>query len=178
MNLLTLDLEMNQPSGSIIQVGYCIGNLETGAIIYTGRHYVELPVGEKLCPKITELTGITEQHLATQGMDLQAAYILLQAAHKQHNCLINPLTWGGGDSAELRKQLGMEGGWAFGRRWIDTKTVYVTRRLALGLPYQGGLARSMTKLGLAFEGRKHDALDDAINTWRMYYKLVEEIRRK
>jgi inhibitor of KinA sporulation pathway (predicted exonuclease) len=72
----------------------------------------------------------------------------------------------------------MEGGWAFGRRWIDTKTVYVTRRLALGLPYQGGLARSMTKLGLAFEGRKHDALDDAINTWRMYYKLVEEIRRK
>lgn len=32
MNLMALDLENNQPSGKIIQVGYCIGNNDTGEI--------------------------------------------------------------------------------------------------------------------------------------------------
>jgi inhibitor of KinA sporulation pathway (predicted exonuclease) len=35
----------------------------------------------------------------------------------------------------------------------------------------------MTKLGLAFQGRKHNALDDALNTFTMYRALLAEFRK-
>lgn len=178
MNILTLDLEMNQPSKSIIQVGYCIGSLESGAVLDTGSHLVRLPAGEVLNPRIIELCGITERALTDEGISLMDAYLIMAQKHRAYECLMNPVTWGGGDTQTLREQLHMEDGWVLGRRWLDAKTLFVTRQLALGLPYRGGLARSMTKLGLKFEGRKHDARDDAVNTWRMYYKLAEEMRRQ
>lgn len=178
MNILTLDLENNQPSGSIIQVGYCIGNLESGAILDTGSHLVRLPFPELLADRIVDLCGIRPMDLFTGGIDLMDAYQIMAQKHREYECLMNPVTWGGGDSETLRKQLAMENdSWLFGRRWFDTKTLFVTRQLALGLPYQGGLARSMTKVGLKFEGRKHDARDDAINTWRMFMALVGEMRK-
>jgi inhibitor of KinA sporulation pathway (predicted exonuclease) len=32
----------------------------------------------------------------------------------------------------------------------------------------------MTKIGLSFRGRKHNASDDALNTFRMYRALLAE----
>src|SRR5574343_167567 len=105
MNLLVLDLEMNQPSRSIIQVGYCIGNLESGAVLDTGSHLVRLPAGEKLDHRIIELCGITEQSLADEGISLIHAYLIMEQKHREYECLMNPVTWGGGDSQTLREQL-------------------------------------------------------------------------
>jgi len=64
--------------------------------------------------------------------------------------------------------------WLFGRRWLDAKTLFVAWRMAQGRELQGGLGRSMTKLGLAFEGRQHNAIDDAENTFRIYRALLFE----
>ena len=94
---------------------------------------------------------------------------------------INPITWGGGDSIELKEQLMQYCpefrndviDWPFGRRWIDTKTLYVAYRIANGQQPTGGLAKAMTHLKLKFIGRKHDAKDDAYNTLIMFRKMLQ-----
>ena len=101
--------------------------------------------------------------------------------HERYVSFVNCITWGGGDSQELLGQLTANNpeftGWCFGRRWLDAKSIYVSYRLANGLPIQGGLAKSMTKVGLKFEGQKHNALDDSENTFRMYCTLLWKMKQ-
>lgn len=169
----SLDLEMNQPSEKIIQIGACIGNITTGAILDKISIFVD--PGEPIAPFITELTKIRDEDVRNAGT-LEEAYRKLQKMHENYGAFVNPITWGGGDSKELLQQMQKENphfeGWCFGRRWIDTKTLFVSWRFANGQPIQGGLARSMTKVGLAFQGQKHNATDDAINTFRMYCSML------
>lgn len=171
---IALDLEMNQPSGAIIQVGLAAGDLRTGECL--GSLEVLVSPGEPLSPSIIKLCGITDAMLAAEGVSLSAAHdrILEFLAPFAASRQLNPLTWGGGDSDTLRKQLGKDGEtWAFGRRWIDTKTVYVAWQHAHGREARGGLRSSMKQLGLKFEGRAHTAAADAWNTFRMYRKLTQ-----
>jgi sporulation inhibitor KapD len=152
-----------------------VGNIHTGEV-HEKLSWITR-VAEIIDPRIIALTGITQEQVDA-GVDLMVAYIALAEYSRKYQCLMNPVTWGGGDSELLRKQLCMENtNWIFGRRWIDTKTLFVSRQIALGNSYQGGLARSMTKLGLQFQGRKHNAMDDAYNTFIVYRRLLEEIKR-
>jgi len=175
MNYLALDLEMNQPSGKIIQIGFAYGGKEG---IYKKAYFVNPE--EELTEFIVGLTDIKQT-------DVDAAPTLpvvwKQICDEYLSTLqptvcgrfLNPLTWGGNDVAEIFKQLGHEEGRShFGRRYVDVKTIFVAWRLANDNHFQGGLAKSMTKVGLAFEGRKHRADDDALNTLRMYLKLLEK----
>jgi len=173
----SLDLEMSQPSKKIIQIGAVVANLTTGQIL--DRLSVFVNPNERISPFITELTGIKQQDV-DNGLTLEEAYRKLQRMHENYGSFINCITWGGGDSQELLEQIKKENphfeGWCFGRRWIDTKTLFVSWRFANGQPIQGGLARSMTKVGLKFEGRKHNALDDSENTFRMYRRMLEMLK--
>lgn len=173
----SLDLEMNQPSGKIIQIGACVGNISTGAIHDKLSVFVN-PM-EHINPAITDLTKITQADV-DNGLLIEDAYRKLQKMHENYSSFVNPITWGGGDSKELLEQLQKENphfeGWCFGRRWIDTKTLFVSWRFARREPIQGGLARSMVKLGLKFEGQKHNALDDSVNTFRMYCAMLRKFR--
>jgi inhibitor of KinA sporulation pathway (predicted exonuclease) len=182
MILMALDLELNQPSGKIIQVGAVAGDLDTGEIL--ARFGVVVNPLEPIDPFIVELTGVTQER-ADAGVAIETAYTSLCAFHALHGCFTNALTWGGGDTETLRQQ-SFEGTWRdddpglpkwpLGRRWIDCKTLYVSWRLAHGKKVQGGLARALTKFGLRFEGRKHDAVDDAANTFRFYHRMVSLMR--
>jgi inhibitor of KinA sporulation pathway (predicted exonuclease) len=168
-----LDLEMNQPSKKIIQIGACVGNIKTGQIFKKLSIFVN--PNEHINPFITELTKITQEDV-DNGYTLEEAYRKLQKMHENYGAFVNCATWGGGDSQELLQQLQQENphfeGWCFGRRWIDTKTLFVSWRFSQGQPIQGGLAKSMTKVGLRFEGQKHNAMDDAVNTFKMYCKML------
>lgn len=169
----SLDLEMNQPSKKIIQIGACVGNISTGQIFEKLSVFVNPE--EHINPAITTLTKITQEDV-NSGFTLEEAYRKLQKMHENYGAFVNAITWGGGDSQELFNQLQIENphfeGWCFGRRWIDAKTLFVSWRFANGQTIQGGLARSMTKVGLKFEGQKHNATDDAINTFKMYTKML------
>lgn len=175
----SLDLEMNQPSGKIIQIGACVGNIRTGQVFEKLSVFVD--PGEPIAPFITELTKITNDDVRNSGT-LEEAYGKLKRMHQNYDAFVNAITWGGGDSQELGNQLKAENphfeGWCFGRRWLDTKTLFVSWRFANGQPIQGGLARSMTKVGLKFEGQKHNATDDAINTFRMYIAMLNLLKPK
>lgn len=169
--LLALDLEMNQPSGKIIQIGAAIGDLGTKEIIETLSVVVD--PGEEITPFIEQLTGVTNARVRADGVPLPAAAEKLFELARRHETFMNPVTWGGGDHETLREQLGMQNDrWLFGRRWIDVKTIHVGYALTAGFSPAGGLARVMSKrYDLPFEGRIHDAGSDAANTLRLYFKM-------
>lgn len=183
--IIALDLEMNQPlAGSgltntpIIQVGAVAGNYKTGQILSEFCEFVNPE--ETLNPEIIQLTGITQENVDAAA-DLPAVY--RQMCHWlgpfRGRRLLNPLTWGSGDSQLLMEQLEDKAVlWPFGRRWYDAKTVFQTWRIANDEPLQGGLAKSMTKLGINFAGAKHNALDDARNTFRIYCALMDKLKEK
>lgn len=174
-HFIAIDLEMNQPSRKIIQIGAAIGNIQTGEIISDFGVYVN--PNEPISERIVTLTGITDKHVKN-AYTLPEAFEKLTAYRNTMNVFINPLTWGGDDMAYLRNQLSVEDNlpeWKFGRRYIDVKTLYVLHRLKNGEFPAGGLAKSMTKIGLNFKGRKHNATDDSVNTLRMFFKLMEKM---
>ncbi len=173
-----LDLEMNKPSGKIIQIGAVTGNIYTGEVLE--RLSVFINPNEEIDPFITQLTKIKQDDI-NSGSTLEEGYRLLQKMHEKHKAFCNPITWGGGDSAEIINQLKKENpdfqGWCFGRRWIDTKTLYITWRIASQKPPKGGLSRAMANLGLQFKGQAHNAVWDAENTFYAYCKIVEMMKQ-
>jgi len=173
INLLVLDLEMNKPSGTIIQVGCVIGNLVTGVILE--EYTAHIKINEKLSEYITKLTGIKQVDI-DNGITLAEAYEKIKELHKKYECFRNFLQWGQGDSEYLRKCLNLDDEiFIGGRRTIDAKTIYVSYRFANNLSHQSGLSKSMVKLGLLFNGKKHQACDDARNTFTIYRELLRRL---
>lgn len=176
----SLDLELNQPSGKIIQIGAAIGHLATGEILEKFSCFIK--IDEPLDERIIKLTGITESDLAS-GITLEEGYRQLAAIHINHKAFMNPIVWGGGDSLAIRHELEerdpdffKEHNFCFGRRWIDIKTIYQMYRFANGLKMQSGLSKSLGRFGLQFKGKKHNALDDAVNTFLFAAKLLERLK--
>ncbi len=176
MNLTCLDLEFNQPSGKIIQIGAVVGDTNTGEVTHRLRVYVN--PDEPVAPYITELTGITQTQIDKEGVSLHDAYLQLKEFHLKYSTFINPVTWGGGDSQAVYDRLDQsdKDTWCFGRRWIDAKTIHVTRQISEGRVLSGGLSTSMKAYGLKFQGRKHDAQDDAENTFRIYMAMLRTFK--
>ena len=175
--LLALDLEMNQPSGRIIQVGAVLGDVTSGEIV--ARFSEHVLIDEVISPEIVALTGITQEAVdAAAPLDAVHARLLAWMRPFEARRVMNPLTWGGGDVETLRRQLGVDlEGWPFGRRWIDAKTIYVAYRMSVGEVSHGGLRRALKAMKMSFEGRGHDAGDDALNTFRIYCALLYVLRR-
>jgi inhibitor of KinA sporulation pathway (predicted exonuclease) len=177
----SLDLEMNQPSGKIIQIGAVVGNITTGFIL--DKLSVIVNPNEELNPFIVKLTGIS-QHQVNCGEDLQIAYGKLCMMHIKHAAFHSPITWGNGDVETLKQQVavGNNSQFLFGRRYFDSKTLFQAYCLAYNvanassggkMKLQSGLAKSMIRVGLNFKGRKHNAADDAENTFVIFHHMLK-----
>lgn len=181
-NLLVLDAEYTQPNRKLIQAGAAVYNAKTAELIDTLDIYVN--PGESITPYITELTGITDQNVENAG-DVIMAYESLKSLIKKHKCMKNPLVWGSGtrnDSSaiydEYRAEMLVSNRIPdtdnfMGFRVIDVKTVYQSVQLFENKKYAGGLLDSMKELGLTFEGDAHRALNDAKNTFKIWYHLMK-----
>lgn len=170
-----LDLEMNQPSNTIIQIGAVIIDISTNQVLWSGSYTVK--TDEWLNPQISLLTGIDQEDLE-EGMPLLDAYAALRQAHIDHGAFINPVVWGGEDLPLLYKQLPEEAHKCFGRRWIDVKTLYSAYRIANGKRAKGGLSTALSSIGMKFEGRPHNAAADALNTARLFVKMLTKLKRE
>lgn len=170
---LALDLELNQPSQRIIQVGVALGRRLQSEEEYIVKQWLISPE-EPLAPAITELTGITEQDLQERAVPWEQMAQELLALIQEHKPFVNPVTWGGGDSVELLQALAEQqiAFPAFGRRWIDCKTYHVFSALSQGKNPSGGLRSVMGRYGLTFRGVPHRADVDALNTLRLFFKLL------
>lgn len=173
MKVMTIDLEMNQPSGTIIQVGAVVGDVTSGRVLDKICLYIN--PNETLSEEIVSLTGITQEQV-NRGIKLEEAYLILKDMHTKHKCFRNLMTWGGNDADFLRQSLKMTNSeWAFGRRCIDIKTLYQFNQVMNGKSPQGGLAKTLHRLGGKFIGKKHNALDDAKNTFQLAMIMKEKM---
>lgn len=176
MNLMALDLELNQPSRKIIEIGVCFFNLESGQVLE--KHHWFINPNEPIDPYITNLTTITNEDVMKEGISISQAYEELVAKYKKHNCFGNMLTWGCGDSEALKQAVIEEAGkvdWAFGYRYFDVKTLYQAYCMRQGHKIQAGLAKAMIRCGMNFKGTKHRAIDDAYNTYKIFLHLVKRL---
>ena len=172
--VLALDLEMNQPSEKVIQIGAIVGCLENKKVLERFNRYIK--VDEKIHKDIVELTGIRDKTLEEKGVSLEQGYKELVELIKKWDTSPHALVWGAGDTEFLRRDLkkecpdensqeffGVE--FPFSTRWLDLKVIYQFSCLRNGIPLRSGLAKSMKKIGMGFHGRQHNALDDAKNTF-------------
>ena len=179
---LVLDLEMNQPSGEIIQVGAVAGNLETGKIHEMFNRYIRIhePVNDKEPNNIVKLTKITDQVLASKGVSLDQAVKDLKEFMIKNEVNSCPASWGE-DAQYLLTQMDnrgikLEGLFGYDAEF-NIKKIYQVYRLRQGKSMQGGVSSACKKLGRPFVGQKHNALDDAKNTFIIWHELYKRIKQ-
>ena len=176
---VALDLEYNQPSGTIIQVGVAIGSASQNQQQYIVRQW-SLQIDEPVSEFITQLTGITNEDCSA-GVSLAQCAQELGDLLRQQEVFVNPVTWGGGDSADLLRafsdaQIEFH---HFGRRWIDVKTWTTLLSLArtrTSTVQHGGLSKAMARYKLQFIGKAHRADVDAFNTLRLFFAILDRQR--
>jgi inhibitor of KinA sporulation pathway (predicted exonuclease) len=177
---LALDLELNNAEDNstakpkIIQVGVAIGSFLDfqNDNLLSQKWY--LNPEEPIFEFITRLTGITNADIKKNAVAHAQVALEIGALIKSHECFINPVVWGGGDSAELKSEF-RDRSIAFphfGRRWIDVKTWFLLTALANGKNPNGGLSSALTACKLSFKGAPHRADDDALNTLRLFFELL------
>jgi len=174
---LALDLELNQPSGKIIQVGIAIGKADDRFENYfTKKWYID--PNEPIDQFIIDLTGITDSDIKSNCVSHETVARELGELIKEHKCFVNPVTWGGGDSSELLAEFSKHcvDFPYFGRRWIDVKTWYTLMMFAKDKKPSGGLSSAMGAFKLHFKGTAHRADIDAANTLAFFHLLVNRQR--
>lgn len=171
---LALDLEMNQPSGKVIEVGVCIASCNT---IMTPKLYSwYVNPNEPITEFITGLTGITDDDVINKSTPVAEIASTLSSYITQDDCYVNPVVWGGGDHGSLMQCFNEHGVKFnhFGRRWMDVKTIHTFLQLIKGDNANGGLRSCMGAYNLKFEGDAHRASADAHNTLRLFFHIMEK----
>jgi len=179
---IALDLELNNaPDGStpnpkIIQVGVAIGSWDHFAdnAIITKKWY--LNPEEPIYPFITQLTGITDQDVQIKSVSHAQLAEELYALCQEHRVYKNFITWGQGDYAELKAEFDARNiPFKFGgHRIIDVKTFYTLHMLAKSKMPNGGLSSGLAEFKMKFQGTPHRADDDALNTLRLFFTIVDK----
>lgn len=177
-----LDLEMNQAensahTGKIIQVGLAIGNLEQNIKEYELLGWYVDP-NEKIYPRITELTGITNQDIQEKSTYLEDIYNKINERIYHYNCYPNPVVWGAGDTSLLKQTFIEQLGYCkmFGHRDIDVKTLYTFFQLSKDKSTSSSLKSALSNIKIKFEGEAHRAHHDAANTLFLFSELVKRQR--
>lgn len=173
MMLLTIvDLEMNQPSGNIIQIGSCVLDVRNQTISNNFQVLVQLPPGEELDPFITSLTGITQPEIDRQGVPLKKALEKYWEVNpgKHHGAW----GWDHRELVELSDKLEVKHPMIHG---YDIKAI--SALMACARPQgklRSGLSNSLAREGLRFIGTPHRAFDDAYNTARLAASYVRKMK--
>jgi DNA polymerase III epsilon subunit-like protein len=174
MRVIAVDLEMNQPSGKIIQIGAVCFQPDKGSLIETFNQLIN--PGETITQEIEALTGIKNEDVRLMPSIGEGAQTFSDFKQRLQ---INPIgvVWGAGKSNDVRRifdEAGTES--PFKPRIIDVKGVFQMLANASGakMRQKVGLNKACELLALGWDskfGEQHNALADAFNTMRVYMFL-------
>lgn len=171
MKLNILDLELNQPSQKIIEIGAVALDVKSGEILDEFHRFVNPE--EPLDSYIKSLTGITQAQVDA-GMGIKLAL-------EQLGCWFYSKTVGAwGDDAFIVNQQARDlelMDWPRGLRCYDLLPMADVLRCAIPNAGGGGLSKTLETFGIPFEGRPHRALDDAKNTAFLVNRLVSMVKK-
>lgn len=168
---LALDLELEQPSREIIEVGIALGNQNIPKDSWVVRSWLITP-SEPLSPFIQELCSISQAEMDEKGVSLeQCAKELSELISDTHFLFPNPVVWGEGDADCLKEAFRSKGIHFphFGHRSIDVKGIATFTRLARGVSKPGGLKSECQAMKVPFDGKAHRAYVDAQNTLNLFF---------
>lgn len=169
---ISLDLEMNQPSGRIIAIGAVV--FEDDKILDTFHEWVN--PNEPLNDYIKNLCNV-DVDLSTVDL-LDDVYDRFKLFVEKYKCHRQAIAWGGRDCRALKGQLSSSKDWCLGHTEMNVKCLVQAVLVAKGVKTQGGLAKSLVKFGLKFQGTKHKADCDALNTALLYIKIIQLFKDK
>lgn len=187
MNRYSLDLELEQSfnnpqtpdsklsESKIIQIGVVFFDMNTKQILEQKKWYIN--IGVPISKFIKQLTNISQSEI-DQGISIGQAYEELLYLIKKYKAFNQPITWGVGDLQALKLEVSATGAkWELGSAEFNTKALYQMYCQLNGLKWRGGLQKSMSNLGLTFQGRAHDALVDAFATMQFCLFLTDRLRK-
>ena len=167
--IIVFDLELNQPSEKIIEIGFVIGDLLKQEILE--RQSIFVNPEEALSKEIIELTSISQEQV-DHGLSLEEAYLKMLGFVRKYSAKLILFQWGVGDTSLLKKQLPDGTDWPFGRRWIDVKALSQVDAIVNGLKPYGGLKKLASRKGIIVDKEKaHRADYDAEITFMLLGKL-------
>jgi len=176
MRLVLLDLEFENQSTrerDIIQIGAVEVDLVTGEILPFFNEFVALPQGEVLSTFISRLTGISKDEVAS-ARSAEEVFRDFWKAFRRADVDGNLSAWG--DDAEWIRQESRRHGVRIPTKVtdIDIKKMFQFFRLqrGLGTREKTGLINTLEAFDLGFEGRHHNAYDDAYNTARLLLQAL------
>ena len=174
-DLIVFDLEANQPSSKVIEIG-AVKLLRDGGI-HPNRFSQLVKIDESLgkCQTregektITELTGISQEILDKDGVDFPEALKRFNEWAKSETKNVLLASWGAWDAPCLRDNCEYNKvEYPFRGKSLDIKNVGIWMNLITGKKVKSdGLGSMMRGWNLKFEGDKHRACDDAYNTARL-----------
>lgn len=174
MNIVSLDLEMNQPSRKIIEIGYTIFNPKSKILLIKS---IFVNPQEVLNPEIITLCNITQASV-DGGCTLNEAYNIMCVDILRYQCFKNVMEWGT-DHFELRNQLGLKWeDYIFKVRSLDVKSLF--QMYTMSVPQTktvAGLSKALEILGSTFHGLPHRAHTDSYNTVRVFQIITEKLRK-
>lgn len=178
-DLIVFDLEANQPSGKIIEIG-AVKFTREGEIKDQFQVFVN-PL-EKMDPYVRKLCGITDADVQG-GVDLATAVSQFYAWATAESKNVLLCAWGNYDIAELRQQCKEERiEFPFRGKGIDAKSVAVWVTAMMKKPISSdGLTTMMNGWGVLFDnalGNRHRGLGDAYNTARLLQRIWREYEEK
>lgn len=153
----------------IIEVGYCLYNYQHNLLGEKGSIVIK-PQHSTVSQFCTDLTGWTQKALDGQGVTFQEACTrLVTELYSPHK------TWasfGDYDRAMFEKMCKIYSvDYPFSPQHLNIKAMSMAM-----LGKRMGVGKTVTKLGLQFEGTQHNGMWDAYNTARILQHLTGQIR--
>jgi len=173
-NILVLDLEAtcwegNPPPGEIsevIEIGICLLDTRNGAVSHSEALLVQ-PERSRVSAFCTQLTTITPELLAHEGMSFEAACKRLQ--HLQQH------TWASYGAYDLRMMhtqcARMQCSYPLSAQHINVKELLAER---MSLKKKPGMKAALDLLGIPLQGTHHRGVDDARNIAAILHRCLQQ----
>jgi inhibitor of KinA sporulation pathway (predicted exonuclease) len=141
----------------------------------------------KLSSFIKKLTSITDEQVNTSTNSVSTILSEIRNLREKYNTSRQIVEWGAGDKQFLMKESGLNSDefreyTGLANSTINVKVLFQLYALKKGIKAQGGLGKSLRKVGLEFQATKHEgkqygshwAESDALNTAIIFNFLMNK----